>query len=72
VRYETYLDRLCAVEQRYEKRIEQLEAEVHQVIGWMYAYACTCVDEGVDIRTIDLPEIAEECLPTVRKAREGK
>lgn len=54
-------------------RIEELDRQLHEAIGWMYAYACTCVDENVDIRTIEAPEIFEECLQTIRhKAREKK
>ena len=30
-------------------------------VGWMYAYACNCADNGVDIRHVELPLIFEEC-----------
>jgi hypothetical protein len=40
-----------------EQLIEDARAEA---IGWMYAYACICSNEGRDIRKIEAPSILEK------------
>ena len=31
--------------------------ERFQCLGWMYAYACIALDEGKELRTMDIPDI---------------
>jgi len=40
-----------------ERIIEDARAEA---VGWMYAYACICSNEGRDIRKIEAPSILEK------------
>lgn len=44
-------------DQRWE--IRNQVASAHLVLGWAHAYFCTLLDEGVDPRLIEVPEIIE-------------
>lgn len=47
------------------------EAEaVRLAIGWMYAWACVCSDNGKDPRTMELPRVAGDCLSALAKHAE--
>jgi hypothetical protein len=54
----------------HEKKVAETEAELEKettnkillAIGWMYGYACRCADRGEDIRTVDFPEIVDQCI----------
>jgi hypothetical protein len=50
----------------HAKKVAELEKEttskVFLALGWMYGYACRCADRGEDIRTVDLPEIVDQCI----------
>jgi hypothetical protein len=46
-----------------------IKAEKHkayyEAIGWCYSFCCNALDEGKDIRKIQLPEIMEEAAKTL-------
>ena len=54
---ENIYDHPCSVAVR---EIKKLESKVGEAIGWAYAYACVSVDDNIDIRTIEVPEILEQ------------
>ena len=39
----------------------EVERRTALVCGYMIAYACNCMDQGVDIRKIECPLILDEC-----------
>jgi len=39
----------------------EVERRTALVCGYMVAYACNCMDQGVDIRKIECPLILDEC-----------
>jgi hypothetical protein len=58
--------RFC-VQDPLTDRIEKLEKEKEAlreapllVFGWLYAYCCNALDEGIDIRHVEVPEIHAE------------
>jgi hypothetical protein len=44
---------------RLERYCEKVRAEA---VGWAYAYACTMVDNEIDIRETEAPKILEEAI----------
>jgi len=47
-------------DKRIKELTEQLDKVQHESIGWMYAYACILMDEGKDIRKIEVPTILQD------------
>ena len=52
-----------------QAEIDRLTAEnaklLPMTVGWMYAYACNCVDEGIDIRKLEAPLILAQALAAI-------
>lgn len=47
------------VEWQAADEIERLQQREMQALGWMYAQACCYIDAGVDIRTVEVPELLD-------------
>ena len=52
-------------EKRKLGRLNFTNCNPYQAMGWMYGFCCKSLDEGVDIRTLDVPalmKLAEDCI----------
>jgi hypothetical protein len=36
-----------------------------EIIGWLYAYACLCMDNGTDIRNVEVQTILDDCMRAI-------
>lgn len=43
---------------------------VHEALGWLYAEACAYMDQGKDIREIEVPEIIERACQELGLSKE--
>lgn len=66
-----YLNAAESIQSKLQAECDKLRADRERLramaFGWMYAYACNCADRGVDIRKVELPLIADECLAALAK-----
>ena len=44
------------------KAEKQLAAVRAETVGWAYGYACVKMDEGIDIRQVEAPQMLAACL----------
>jgi len=47
------------IQRKCAQEMNVLEKKYNQAFGWMYAEACSCMDMGLDIRKMEVPEIFE-------------
>jgi hypothetical protein len=50
----------------YDELENYIDTIRHETMGWIYAYACNLLDEGKDIREIEVPEIIEKALEELK------
>ena len=61
----------AVVEERDRLTVEN-ERTLSMTVGYMYAYACNCMDEGIDIRKLEAPLILEKALAACEVVMRGE
>lgn len=46
----------------YDELEKYIEKRVFETVGWTYDHACRLADDGVDIRTIEVPKFLEKYI----------
>lgn len=51
---------------------KEQDSEAMLALGWMYAYACICLDKRINLRKVEVPEILAEYEKDMAKETEGE